>query len=271
MYDKININIRGLDSLGIKAEQYGSLLIPIIMTKLPPDLRLRFARDTDEDVWEIKELMELVKREVEARKTSEGVKAQSMRSSGLNAPGFTPSFNPSNSCGGDHFSASCTKVTGTSERRSILSSSGRCFNYLKLNHKSRDCQANKSCRLCKKRHHQSIYNKARPRDAVKSSGSTTNQVETTTANTTNHVKNLQTIMLQTARVMAFGESDSQSVPAQILFDNGSQMSYISEQLQKQLNLRPVRVEKIHLNTFGSTGYKTQSCKIVKLFLQKPGC
>ena len=257
------------------------------MTKLPPDLRLRFARDTDEDVWEIKELMELVKREVEARKMSEGVKAQSMRSSRLNAPRFTPSFNPSNStpsalvtsgvkvqcvyCGGDHFSASCTKVTGTSERRSILSSSGRCFNCLKLNHKSRDCQANKSCRLCKKRHHQSIYNKARPRDAVKSSGSTTNQVGTTTANTTNHVKNRQTIMLQTARVMAFGESDSQSVPARILFDNGSQMSYISEQLQKQLNLRPVRVEKIHLNTFGSTGYKTQSCKIVKLFLQKPGC
>ena len=83
MHDKINVNIRGLDSLGIKAEQYGSLLIPIIMTKLLPDLCLHFARDTDKDVWEIKELMELVKREVEARETSEGVKAQSMRLSGL--------------------------------------------------------------------------------------------------------------------------------------------------------------------------------------------
>ena len=138
VYDKINVTIRGLDSLGIKAEQYWNLLIPIIMTKLPPDLRLRFAGNTDKDVWEIKELMELVKREVEARKTSEGVKVQSMRSSG-----FTCSFNPNNStvsalftsgvkvqcvyCGGNHFSASCTKVTGTSERRSILLSSGRCF------------------------------------------------------------------------------------------------------------------------------------------------
>ena len=38
VYDKININIRGLASLGIKSEQYKSLLIPIIMTKLPQEL-----------------------------------------------------------------------------------------------------------------------------------------------------------------------------------------------------------------------------------------
>ena len=61
VYDKINVNIRGLASLEIKSEQYGSLLIPIIMTKLPQELRLRFARDTDKDVWEIEELMDLVK------------------------------------------------------------------------------------------------------------------------------------------------------------------------------------------------------------------
>ena len=41
--DKINVNIRGLALLGIKSEQYGSLLIPIIMTKLLQELRLHFA------------------------------------------------------------------------------------------------------------------------------------------------------------------------------------------------------------------------------------
>ena len=79
MYYKINVNIRGLASLGVESEQYGNLLIPIIMTKLPPDLRLRFARDTDKDVWEIKEQMELVNREVAARETSELVKSTSLR------------------------------------------------------------------------------------------------------------------------------------------------------------------------------------------------
>ena len=35
VYNKINVNIRGFASLGIKSEQYGSFLIPVIMTKLP--------------------------------------------------------------------------------------------------------------------------------------------------------------------------------------------------------------------------------------------
>ena len=38
VYDKVNVNIRGLDSLGIRSDHYGSLLIPIIMTKLPQEL-----------------------------------------------------------------------------------------------------------------------------------------------------------------------------------------------------------------------------------------
>ena len=35
IYDKISINICGLESLGIKSDQYGSFLIPVIMSKLP--------------------------------------------------------------------------------------------------------------------------------------------------------------------------------------------------------------------------------------------
>ena len=48
--------------------------------------------------------------------------------------------------------------------------------------------------------------------------------------------------------MAFGDLDKQSVPARVLFDNGSQLSYVTEHLMKQLNLKPTKVEKIHLNT-----------------------
>ena len=35
VYNKINVHIRGLSTLGIESEQYGSLLIPVVMTKLP--------------------------------------------------------------------------------------------------------------------------------------------------------------------------------------------------------------------------------------------
>ena len=44
VYDKINVHIRGLSSLGIESERYGSLLIPVIMTKVSNEIRLRIAR-----------------------------------------------------------------------------------------------------------------------------------------------------------------------------------------------------------------------------------
>lgn len=110
--------------------------------------------------------------------------------------------------------------------------------------------------IARKKHHQSICNRARPRDGDESNDSTTAQATTTTANTINHVKNQQTIPLKTARVMVFNEDGSQLVPARILLDNGSQLPYITEQLEKQLNLKPMRVEKVHSSSFGVTGYKT---------------
>ena len=61
VYDKINVNIRGLSAMGITATQYGSLLIPIIMTKLIPELCLRIARESRNEVWVIGELMDLIK------------------------------------------------------------------------------------------------------------------------------------------------------------------------------------------------------------------
>ena len=43
VYDKIKVNVRGLKALGVRAEQYGSFLIPIIMAKLPSEVRLQIA------------------------------------------------------------------------------------------------------------------------------------------------------------------------------------------------------------------------------------
>ena len=51
--DKVSVNVRGLESLGVKSEQYGSSLIPIIMSKLPADVRLQIARVTTKDVWHL--------------------------------------------------------------------------------------------------------------------------------------------------------------------------------------------------------------------------
>ena len=46
----ITVHVRGLKSLGISAEKYGSLLIPVIMSIMPSDISLQVARKTSEDI-----------------------------------------------------------------------------------------------------------------------------------------------------------------------------------------------------------------------------
>ena len=285
VYDKINVNIRGLASMGIDSGQYGSLLIPVIMTKLPQDLRLCVARETDKEVWEIDELMSLLRKEVEAREATEMIKLHQVKNplnSGFRNPPQTPptaaALLASGSsvrcvyCHEAHYSASCTKFQTPRERKEILIKSGRCFNCLKANHKSRECESLKTCRHCKRKHHQSICDKANPSDSNSSDGQIPNNAQSndgtlTSTNTTNVSKNRQVILLQTAHARASASAGGASVPVRVLFDNGSQLSYVTERLQRQLNLKPTRIEKLHLNTFGCDGYKTQACAVVKLYIQ----
>ena len=69
LYDKLNVNIRGLEALGVKSTQYGSLLIPIIMAKLPPEIRVHVDRNTTESI------LSVIQNEIEAREISEKIKA----------------------------------------------------------------------------------------------------------------------------------------------------------------------------------------------------
>lgn len=286
VYDKVNVNIRGLTSMGIDSGQYGSLLIPVIMTKLPHELRLLVACETDKEVWEIDELMAVIRREVEARETTEQIKLPHVKTPGsLRGPvSSTPTATALLTSGSPvrcvycheaHYSASCIKFRNTQERRALLIKSGRCFNCLRANHKSRECDSSKTCRHCNRKHHQSICDKVTAREGnstnrtnnpAASNGSSNDSTSTST-NTTNVSKNRQAILLQTAHARASASAGGPVVPVRILFDNGSQLSYVTERLQQQLSLKPTRIEKLHLNTFGHDGYKTQACAVVKLFIQ----
>jgi len=70
------VHTRGLSSCGIEAQQYDSILIPILMSKLPTDVRIRVAREQDQELWDIAELLKVVQLEVEARESSEGARCQ---------------------------------------------------------------------------------------------------------------------------------------------------------------------------------------------------
>ena len=67
VYDKIEIKICCLQALGIKAESYGSLLIPVVIEKIPKKLRLIISRKMKSDTWDVNELIEAIKEELGAK------------------------------------------------------------------------------------------------------------------------------------------------------------------------------------------------------------
>ena len=67
LYDQIETNIRSLDVLGIKPEQFGSLLVPVILTKIPSELQIIIRRKFDKNTWDFKKLLKTFKEELEAR------------------------------------------------------------------------------------------------------------------------------------------------------------------------------------------------------------
>ena len=79
VYDKINVNVRGLEALGVKSEQYGSLLIPFVISKLPPELRIQIVRKTADELWKVDDILEIIRKELEAREIRESVRTNNPR------------------------------------------------------------------------------------------------------------------------------------------------------------------------------------------------
>ena len=64
IFDQLNIHVRGLEALGVNSQQYGSLLIPIIMSNVPAEICVIIARKTEHKIWEFQEILETLKAEV---------------------------------------------------------------------------------------------------------------------------------------------------------------------------------------------------------------
>ena len=124
----------------------------------------------------------------------------------------------------------------------------RCLKCLAPGHIASSCQNEKVCRQCKQRsHHQSI---CLTLSACDSREKKSNQPEGGITNTTNTVTSKGTVLLQAAKGIAFDENNWKSSHVPILFDNGSQRSYITNNLKSKLNLTPMKIETLHFNTLG---------------------
>ena len=49
IFDNLNVHVRGLEAMGITSERYGSLLIPVVMSRMPSEITLQVARKIEGD------------------------------------------------------------------------------------------------------------------------------------------------------------------------------------------------------------------------------
>ncbi|GFT12848.1 DUF1758 domain-containing protein [Trichonephila clavipes] len=71
LYDQLEINIRGLESLEISPDSYSCLLFPIIMKAIPPDLALEYNKKHNETQSQITDSIAYLRSEVESRERTE--------------------------------------------------------------------------------------------------------------------------------------------------------------------------------------------------------
>ena len=65
-YDNLEAYIRGLKALGKCEDNYGDLLIPIILEKLPSQLKTQISREHGDSAWSLKQLREAIYKEIQA-------------------------------------------------------------------------------------------------------------------------------------------------------------------------------------------------------------
>ena len=289
LHDTVESHIRSLKTLGVTSDSYGSLLSPVLLKKLPQDLRLIISRKIVGREMKLDELLELVEEELVARERTmvNPMPAPPRGSTPHTAATLmsgTPSSNPTCSfCRQPHASVSCSKIPNITDRKQALLRAGRCFMCLRRGHRGRECRSGIRCRNCNGRHHVSIcegtrggqpsgQNNAAPSNNTPMTNSSSTglnpgalpftTVPTTssiTAPTTSTASILctgaqQAVLLQTARTAAHNPHKPQcKMEVRILLDRGSQRSYISQQVQEKLSLLPVGEQKLSIATFGAEG------------------
>lgn len=119
LYDQSEANIRSLKALGVEPVSYGTMLSSVLLTKLPPELRLIVSRKFSSDNLDMDSLLKTFEQELTARERANDASSQPPprrnTSQGRQPTSalFTGTQGPPSCCYCEqsHLSADCTSMT----------------------------------------------------------------------------------------------------------------------------------------------------------------
>ena len=265
LYNKIESCIRNLSALKLNVSTYGMLLIPLLKEKLPGELNIIISRKFGSEVWSLDKLLQFFNEELIALENCVPVSSNASKEETKNKFVYSASsfHAQSNShefaclyCESkDHSSNQCKSVTNIRSRKDIIRKKSRCFICLKSGHLAKQCPSSYRCKKCNNgRHHVSIcenFNRMERQPGLKNNYEVASKCPQGEVTQNGHISSSHGILLQTATVEVTNvNNDSRFSCERMMFDSGSQRSYISAELREFLGLETVRKEKIVIKTFG---------------------
>jgi hypothetical protein len=262
LYDRIESHVRSLFTVGITSEHYGPLLIPVVLEKIPEDIRLEISRKLGTDNWKMDEFMTILREETVARESCEFMKGkgdtefQENKNKGFTTQNlYAGTRNTKCSfCKQNHFSDKCTVVTDLQKQKEIVWKDRLCFKCLNSGHSIRSCRVNNKCFACKSVHHHTAICEGKEGKFLPPIEPT---IRTPHENSSTALVTSKTsVLLQTATTFVSDNYEKRRLPVKVLMDPGSQRTYLSQRLADYLQLVPIGKQSMTIKTFGNNAEQT---------------
>ncbi|XP_053390231.1 uncharacterized protein LOC128553139 [Mercenaria mercenaria] len=176
-----------------------------------------------------------------------------------------------------HFANDCNVMRDYESRIAVVKNKRLCFNCLGT-HQVSNCKSQKRCRNCQKRHHTSIcQNLSQVQPPIQTSSASAvsdNQLQHQTAalHTYDHITFEQTTCEQQTPHVLLKTAISPvtcgiiSADTNILFDEGSQRSFITREHADKLRLTFTGTDTLHLASFGNSKNEVRHLDTATVFL-----
>ena len=150
--------------MNIDIATYGAILAPFLNGKLPSEIRVNLSRNFQNDIWQLDDMLKILKREVESKGMSFSIGTSSEFEPEKRDRNYTTSAFLNSSlerkcpfCNlNNHPASKCLKVTNMAARKQILRQKGMCFICFNSDHLAKMCKSSYKCHKCNGKHHISI-------------------------------------------------------------------------------------------------------------------
>lgn len=282
MYDSLQGHIRSLEALDISGTTYGVILTPLVLHRLPESVRLEWARTGEGKESDLQALMEFLFNEIKRQERSGAFSSNNKRREKTRPPPgssaaalvATGATGLCNFCEKDHRGGSekCYSIQNLSsvERKERCMQRKLCFVCFGK-HLASVCKSKRRCLKCGGKHHVLLCkvsaDGARGRSNSDSHQSSSLQIDSSHGDVQNDsclsacsqplvASKVQSTILQMASVkVSNGRNSGHIVRANVLFDSGSDRSYISSAFARKLQASCVGEVTSVVALFGEPGPK----------------